>query len=66
MYTARESTQNLKLAKSYIEALNQIPVHLSQNPDQYLQKELQYNEMLNLAYKHLDRALKNPGFHKTA
>lgn len=65
MYTARESTQNLRLAKSYIEALKKIPQNINQNADDYLKQECQYNEMLHLAYKHLDRALNYTADHKS-
>lgn len=66
MNITRESTQNLRLAKSYIEALKKIPLELSEDTDDYLKKEHQYNEMLSLAYKHLDRALQYPISNTTA
>ncbi len=63
MNIARESTQNLKLARSYFEALSQMPLEAGTNPKGSRKKETRYNEMLDLAYKHLDKALKQPGRH---
>ncbi len=65
MYIIRESTQDLRLAKSYIEALRRIPLNLDHDSADYLKRESQYNQMLNLAYKHLDRALEDPIGHHT-